>query len=91
LKFVLLYESAEDVASKAPPHFPAHRARLEEFHARGELEMVGTFEDPQAQGSMAVFKTREGAEEFVAGDPFVLNGVVRGYEIRGWNEMFSGD
>ena len=31
----------------------------------------------------------EGAEEFVAGDPFVLNGVVRGYEIRGWNEMFS--
>jgi uncharacterized protein YciI len=91
LKFVLLYESAEDVASKAPPHFPAHRARLEEFHARGELEMVGTFEDPQAQGSMAVFTTREGAEEFVAGDPFVLNGVVRGYEIRGWNEMFSGD
>ena len=91
MKFVLLYESAEDVASKAPPHFPAHRARLEEFHARGELEMVGTFEDPQAQGSMAVFKTREGAEEFVAGDPFVLNGVVRGYEIRGWNEMFSGD
>ena len=91
MKFVLLYESAEDVASKAPPHFPAHRERLEEFHARGELEMVGTFEDPQAQGSMGVFKTREGAEEFVAGDPFVLNGVVRGYEIRGWNEMFSGD
>jgi uncharacterized protein len=91
VKFVLLYESAEDVASKAPPHFPAHRERLGAFHARGELEMVGTFEDPQAHGSMAVFKTREGAEEFVAGDPFVLNGVVRGYEIRGWNEMFSGD
>ena len=90
MKFVLLYESAENVASKAPPHFAAHRERLEEFHARGELELVGTFEDPQAQGSMAVFNTREGAEEFVAGDPFVLNGVVRGYEIRGWNEMFSG-
>jgi uncharacterized protein YciI len=90
VKFVLLYESAEDVASKAPPHFPAHRERLEAFHTRGELELVGTFEDPQTQGSMAVFKTREGAEEFVAGDPFVLNGVVRGYEIRGWNEMFSG-
>ena len=90
MKFVLLYESAEDVATKAPSHFPAHRERLEAFHARGELELVGTFEDPQTQGSMAVFKTREGAEEFVAGDPFVLNGVVRGYEIRGWNEMFSG-
>ena len=90
MKFVLLYESADDVASKAPPHFPAHLERLKAFHARGELEMVGTFEDAQAQGSMAVFRTSEGAEEFVAGDPFVLNGVVRRYEIRGWNEMFSG-
>jgi uncharacterized protein len=89
VKFVLLYESADDVATKAPPHFPAHLERLKAFHGRGELEMVGTFEDPQHQGSMAIFKSREGVEEFVAGDPFVTNGVVRGYEIRGWNEMFS--
>ena len=25
-RYVLLYESAEDVASEAPAHFPAHRA-----------------------------------------------------------------
>ena len=90
MKFVLLYASADDVATKAPPHFPAHLERLREFHSRGELELVGTFEDPQRQGSMGIFRTREGAEQFVAGDPFVLNGVVRGYEIRGWNELFSG-
>ena len=36
-------------------------------------------------------ETRRARRRFVAGDPFVLNGVVRGYEIRGWNEMFSGD
>ena len=34
---------------------------------------------------MAVFRTREAAEAFVAGDPFVANGVVKGHEIRGWN------
>jgi uncharacterized protein len=28
VKYVLLYESAEDVRSKAPAHFPAHQARL---------------------------------------------------------------
>ena len=55
------------------------------------MKFVLLYESAEAQGSMTVFKTREGAEEFVAGDPFVLNGVVRGYEIRGWNEMFSGD
>ena len=89
MKYVLLYESADDVASKAPPHFPAHLERIHEFHGRGELEMVGTFEDPQTQGSMAVFRSREAAEEFIAGDPFVLNGVVSRYEVRGWNEILA--
>src|SRR5258708_12033171 len=53
--FVLLFESADDVAAKAPAQFPAHKVRMDEFHARGELLMVGTFGDPQAEGSMAIF------------------------------------
>lgn len=89
MKYVLLYASADDVATKAPPHFPAHLERLREFRRRGELEMVGTFEDPQTQGSMGIFRSREAAEEFVAGDPFVHNGVVRHYEVRGWNEILT--
>ncbi len=88
--FVLLYESADDVATHAPPVFPAHKARLDEFHARGELLMVGTFGDPQAEGSMSIFRSREGAEEFVAGDPFVRSGVVKSWQIRQWNEIFGG-
>ncbi len=39
--FVLLYASADDVAAKAPAQFPAHKLRLDDFHARGELLMVG--------------------------------------------------
>ena len=86
--FVLFYDSADDVAAKAPPVFPAHKARLDEFHARGELLMVGLFGDPQAEGSMAVFRSRAGAEEFAAGDPFVLRGVVKAWHVRQWNETF---
>jgi uncharacterized protein YciI len=89
-RFVLLYESADDVASKAPAHFAAHRARLDEFHDRGELLGVGIFGDPQNEGSMGIFTSRESAEEFVTGDPFVLNGVVKGYQIREWHDMFAG-
>ncbi|MGI5239541.1 YciI family protein [Dactylosporangium sp. CA-139066] len=89
MKYVVLYTSAEDVASRAPAHFPAHRARLDEYHARGDLLLVGTFGDPQKEGSMAIFRTREAAESFVAGDPFVLNGVVASYEIRDWNETLA--
>ncbi len=87
MKYVVLYTSAPDVATNAPPHLPAHRARVDEFHARGELLLVGTFADPQAEGSMSVFRTREAAQEFVDGDPFVRNGIVASYEIREWNEV----
>ena len=86
MKAVVFYESADDVAAKAPPHFAAHRARWKEFADRGELLMIGTFANPQEDGSMGIFATREAAEEFVRGDPFVLNGVVRNWTIREWNE-----
>jgi uncharacterized protein len=88
-KFVLFYRGGENVVELAPVHFPAHKIRLDEFAASGELLMVGPFADPIADGSMAVFRTRDAAERFVADDPFVLNGVVAGYEIKQWNETLS--
>jgi len=85
VRYVSFYESADDGLSTAPVHFPAHSARCDEFRERGVLLAAGTFGDPLHQGSMAIFTTREAAEEFIAGDPFVINGVVRGWEIREWN------
>lgn len=90
MRYVLFYESADDVASKAPGYFPAHRARIDAFHRRGDLLMIGTFSNPQEEGSMAVFTSRETAEEFVKDDPFVLGGVVRAWHIREWNEILTG-
>jgi len=87
-RYVVTYESAEDVRKKAPIHFAEHQARWRQFSDRGELLMIGTFSD--LSGSMAVFTTREGAEEFVKGDPFVLYGVVRRFEIKEWNEALGG-
>ena len=88
-KYVLLYESAEDVAETAPVHYPAHSARLQRFAEDGTLLLVGPFADPRAHGSMAVFTSREAVEEFVAADPFVLNGVVVGWEVREWHEVLA--
>src|SRR5689334_2097550 len=86
-KFVVLYESAPNVATNAPPHLAAHVARWKEFQARGELLMIGTFSNPQDEGSMAIFTSREAAEAFIKDDPFVLNGVVQGWTIREWREV----
>jgi uncharacterized protein YciI/ketosteroid isomerase-like protein len=89
-KFVLTYETADDVLEKAPAHFEAHVARGDDFHGRGSLLMYGPFDPPQ-EGAMAVFTSREAAEEFAKGDPFVLHGVVRERRIREWDEAYVND
>jgi uncharacterized protein len=88
-KYVMFYESASDIRSRAPLHFPAHVARWKDFQAQGTLLMIGTFADPQNEGSMAIFTTREAAEAFARGDPFVLNGVVRRWSVQEWNEAIA--
>jgi uncharacterized protein YciI len=87
-KYVLLYESADDVLAKAPAYFAAHSARGQSFHERGLLLAYGPFGNPQEEGSMAVFTSRQAAEEFAREDPFVVNGVVRHWQVREWNEAF---
>jgi uncharacterized protein YciI len=86
VKCVLFYQPGDDVAATAPAHFPAHQAWYQEFHRRGELLMIGTFADAQADGAMGVFTSRAAAERFVGGDPFVRNGVVAKACLRDWNE-----
>jgi len=89
VKYVLFYEPADDVMSRAPAHFPAHQERIREYHAAGTLLMVGLFGDVQAHGSMAVFSDRAAAESFAEGDPFVREGVVRRWEVRDWDEFLA--
>jgi uncharacterized protein YciI len=87
VKYVLFYESAEDTGSRARDIFPSHRARWKGYAERGDLLMIGTFSD--LSGAMAIFGSREAAEEFARGDPFVTEGVVRRWEIREWNEALT--
>jgi len=87
MKYVLFYESSDDIATLAPLHFAAHKERWAEFHALGTLLLIGPFTD--RQGAMSVFTTREAAEEFASGDPFVEHGVVRHWSIREWNEPLT--
>lgn len=89
MKYLMLYETAPEGLAKAREHFPAHRARLDEFHARGVLLMAGPLLNP-TDAAIGVFTTREAAEAFIAGDPFVLNGVVAKWSVREWNEVLAG-
>lgn len=86
MKCVLFYELAADGLAGAQQNFPGHKARIDEFARRGLLLMVGPWANP-AEGALGIFTTREAAEEFVQGDPFVQNGVVGRVTFKDWNEV----
>ena len=89
MEFVVTYRAVEDLLPLARQHGPAHLARLHEFRDRGLLLMAGTLDEPVNGDAMGVFTTREAAEEFIAGDPFVRHGVVAEWTVRPWNEVLA--
>jgi uncharacterized protein YciI len=87
MTIVCFYEMAPDALAKVAAHFPAHRARLDAFQAQGELIAAGPLGDPP-EGAMALFTTAEAAEAFVAGDPFVTEGLVAHWRLVPWKAAF---
>jgi uncharacterized protein YciI len=87
MKIVSFYEMAPDALPKIMTHYPAHRARLDEFHDRGLIVAAGPLGNAP-EGAMAIFPTREAAEEFIKGDPFVVNGLVSKWRLVEWNAAF---
>jgi uncharacterized protein len=89
VQYVLEYYPSEDFMALARQHGAAHQARLREFHERGLLLMAGPLDDPPSGQALGIFTSREGADEFVAGDIFVRGGVVARYEIRPFADFFD--
>ena len=83
MKYVVLGESSGASMEQIMAVFPRHKALVDRFIARGDVIGIGPFDN---RGNMAIFRTREAAEEFVREDPFALEGLVKSYSIRGWND-----
>ena len=85
------YASLQTAMSEAPDDIAAHIARSKMFHERGDLLMGGAFLDQPEErvSTMAVLVSRQVAEEYVQGDPFVLKGMVRTWTVREWANMLG--
>ena len=88
MKYLMFYEMAADGMSKAQANFPAHLSRLKQFHQDGTLLMAGPYGTPPV-GALGIFTSRAAADAFVAGDPFVINGVVGKVTIHEWSEALA--
>lgn len=83
MKTVVIGESSGASMEAIMSVYPRHKAVVDKYIAKGEVIGIGPFGD---RGNMAIFKTRSAAEEFVQEDPFILEGLVKSFVIRDWND-----
>jgi uncharacterized protein len=89
--FILLYEVVDDFINRRAPFRPEHLKLVEDAHRRGELMMAGAFSNP-VDGAALVFRGGDPAlaTRFAETDPYVTNGLVTNWRVRGWNVVVGG-
>jgi uncharacterized protein YciI len=89
--FQTRFASLAEVSERAADDLAAHIARSKQWHEQGRLLLAGAFLDRPEEpvSTMAVLASRADAEEYAAGDPFVVKRMVASYEIRPWANMLA--
>ncbi len=89
--FILFYKTIDNYIEKRIPFRKDHLAYAEEAHEREELIMAGALADP-ADSAILVFKgdSPSVAEQFAQSDPYVLNGLIKEWEVRPWSVVIGG-
>jgi uncharacterized protein len=85
MKAVVIGEGAGAPMETIMAVYPRHKAVVDKFIERGDVIGIGPFTD-SVRGNMAIFKTREAAEQFVKEDPFILEGLIKSFVIRDWGD-----
>ena len=83
MKAVVIGESSGATMEVIMSVYPRHKLVADKYIEKGDVIGIGPFSD---RGNMAIFKTREAAEEWVKEDPFILEGLVKSFVIRDWND-----
>lgn len=88
--FALIYELVDDYVERRAPLRSSHLALAEEARSRGEIVLAGAFADPFDK-ALLVFHTPDQTipDAFAKGDPYVINGLVKHWEIRLWNVVIG--
>jgi len=85
MKAVFIGEGAGASMETIMAVYPRHKMIADKFIERGDVIGMGPFTDA-IRGNMAIFKTREAAEQFAKEDPFILEGLIKSFVIRDWND-----
>lgn len=84
MKIVVIGEPSQGITMETiMAVYPRHKAVLDKYIERGDVVGVGPF---SGGGNMAIFNTRAAAEQFTKEDPFILEGLVKSFVIKEWND-----
>jgi uncharacterized protein YciI/heme-degrading monooxygenase HmoA len=83
--YALIYEVVDDYVARRGEFREQHLRVAREVRERGELVLAGAFAEP-VDRALLVFRTDEKnkVEDFARKDPYVVNGLVKKWEVRPW-------
>ena len=88
--YVLVYHLTEDYLERRGSYRAEHLQLAKDAETRGELVLGGAYSDP-ADTALLVWRGEDAsaAENFVANDPYVKNGLIARWEIRPWTVVIG--
>jgi len=84
MKAIVIGEGAGATLDTIMSVYPRHKVVADKYIDRGDVIGIGPFADKR--GNMAIFRSREAAEAFVKEDPFILEGIIRSFTIKDWDD-----
>ena len=92
MHYLLLYHLADDYLERRGAFRDEHLALAWAAHERGELILGGALTDP-VDTSVLFFAgdSPAVAQRFADSDPYVLNGLIRKWEVRPWITVVGSD
>ena len=90
--YLLFYDFAGDYLDRRAEFRAAHLEKAWATVSRGELILGGALTDPM-DGAVLLFKgdSPRVAEAFAETDPYVTNGLVTEWKVRGWSTAVGED
>ena len=92
MHYLLLYDLVDDYVERRVPLRGAHIAHARQAIARGELVLGGALANPPDRAILLFTgDSPNAAEAFAAVDPYVVNGLVKQWQVREWTTVVGPD
>jgi len=90
--YALFYEVVENFVERRARFREEHLRAVNEAKERGELVLAGALGEPP-DGALLVFlaEDRSTVEEFARRDSYVVNGLVKKYDVRPWSVVAKAE